>query len=343
MTPEEAQAKQILNQLVQSQQTAIISGRPQALGPLYAASSEAQEALQIAETRSRYLATWARLRQVKWEGVKVETITPAVAFHGHDQVSFYAVERERYTYRLKSHPREVLVFGIASRHYLAIIREDGRWKLSRDDFTNPVLPEDTAGLGVNTPYGGQPPKKPWGTHRLAAVTYADLYCGQAPGCGNQHRYNSDYRNYNGDGGDCTNFISQVLRAGGIRPSWSWNYDHSSDEGSGGWTNAGGLVDFLRDSGKATLVAEGSYGEVTRTTPQYPEGAIESLVPGDLISYQEHGRIKHSAVIVGYNPGGVPITDAHTNDRYHVPWDFGWSGKTTFYLWHIHYPDVPVNH
>ena len=42
--------------------------------------------------------------------------------------------------------------------------------------------------------------------RNAAVSYAKKYCSH---------YNSNYRNYNPDGGDCANFVSQCLIAGGF--------------------------------------------------------------------------------------------------------------------------------
>jgi hypothetical protein len=118
----------------------------------------------------------------------------------------------------------------------------------------------------------------------------------------------------------------------------WRYDHTTDEGSDAWANAKHLASFLENSGRATLFASGSYQDVTRPTREWPYGAIETLIPGDLISYQEHGRIVHTAVVVGYDPKGVVLTNAHTNDRFHVPWDFGWSNHTTFYLWRVHYPD-----
>ena len=43
-------------------------------------------------------------------------------------------------------------------------------------------------------------------NRNAAVSYAKKYCSN---------YNPNYRNYNPDGGDCANFFSQSLIAGGF--------------------------------------------------------------------------------------------------------------------------------
>ena len=43
--------------------------------------------------------------------------------------------------------------------------------------------------------------------RSAAVNYAKTYCS---------RYNSAYNDYGSVGGDCANFVSQCMRAGGMR-------------------------------------------------------------------------------------------------------------------------------
>ncbi len=337
LTPEEKAVRAHLQTLVQDQQSDMIHHRINALTRLYLTGDSAQEALKVSQVRSQYLFNWARLRHIEWVGIAVTVRTPSIQIVSPTMVRFYAVERERYTYRYQGRKKSPVVFGIASRHYLSIMEDHGQWKFQSDDFTNPVLPDDMAGQRTPLQTGGHPPQGPWSQGRMDAVRYANTFCGNAPGCGNDGRYNRDYQNYNGNGGDCTNFISQVLHAGGWRMTPVWNYDHTADEGSAAWTNASALAQFLADSGRATLYAHGSYATVTRPTAKSPEGAIESLRPGDLISYQEHGRIVHSAVVVGYDPKGVPLTIAHTNDRYHVPWDFGWSDRTVFYLWHIHYP------
>ena len=40
----------------------------------------------------------------------------------------------------------------------------------------------------------------------AASRYSNKYC---------HTYNPDYEDFNRLGGDCTNFVSQILKAGGL--------------------------------------------------------------------------------------------------------------------------------
>lgn len=325
--------------LVQKQQTAMLTHNLTALRRLYTANGTAQEGLSNAILRSGYLSAWARLHRLQWTSIAVTVRTPLTRMNGPDSADFYAIEQKRYQFHYQDHPHTTVWFGMTSRHYLSIGERKGIWKITGDDFPNQVNGGNVAGASVpDQARGGHPPAGPWGPGRMAAVGYANQYCGDAPGCGNARRYNPAYRNYNPVGGDCTNFISQVLFAGGLPMTHYWQYDQTKKRGSGAWVTAPGLAGFLRRTGRAHLVAAGSYAFVTRHTTQYPEGAVETLRPGDLVSYQTADAPTHSAVVVGYDVQGVPLVDTHTADRFRVPWDFGWPTHTVFYVWHVRYPD-----
>ncbi len=328
-------APSVLQNLVQAQHSAMIGDNLSTLRGLYA--PEAASTLKVSEIRARYLANWAKLRGIVWTGIHIKMrILTAHAPSPH-RLQFYAIEREQYQYHYADLPQTSLWFGIASWHHLSLVEREGQWHFGYDDFTNPVQPSEVAGQTVPGLLGGKHPSAPLSAHRAAAVSYANTYCGNAPGCGNNGHYNTAFRDYNGNGGDCTSWISQVLQAGGFSTTQVWNYDHATHQGSDAWANAGVLAEFLRESGRATIFAEGPYQTIAQPSARYPDGAVQTLIPGDLISYQKRGAIVHTAVVVGYDPKGVIITDTHTNDRYHVPWDFGWSDHTVFYLWHVHYP------
>lgn len=332
-----AEYRDALEQLVKAQQDDMMHHRMDQLARLYTPGASA--ALHASRVRAQYLTNWARMRHIHWTGIDVTVRAPlTTVIQPNTRVRFYALEREHYRYRYDDMPRKPLSFGIASRHHLSIVRQNGRWLFAWDDFTNPVQPHDMAGQTVPQRVGGTPPRHVvLSPNRRAALHYANTFCGDAPGCGNNQRYHSGYKDYNLDGGDCTNWISQVLYAGGFSMTAVWNYNHHVEEGTAAWSNAGHLAAFLRSSGRATEFARGSYAQVTTSTSHWPNGAIETLIPGDLISYEQRGRIQHTAVVVGYDPKGVVLTNTHTNDRYRVPWDFGWGDKTTFFLWHVHYP------
>ena len=60
----------------------------------------------------------------------------------------------------------------------------------------------------------------------AAIEYAQKYA---------YDYNSDYKNYNSSGGDCANFVSQCLYAGGLAMTDGWHYRNSGSDVTGSWT------------------------------------------------------------------------------------------------------------
>lgn len=173
-------------------------------------------------------------------------------------------------------------------------------------------------------------------NRENAVAYANKYCGLAWGCGNNRRYNSAYKNYTGLGGDCTNFASQILgdeEAGNLPMTYAWRYvPYGRAAGAtAAWAQASSLLSFLLSSGRAQRLARGTYADLIEVSAAYPTGAIGALNRGDLIAYEEGGKIAHFAVVVGADSGLYLLVNSHTADRYHVPWDLGWDSNTIFWL------------
>lgn len=235
--------------------------------------------------------------------------------------------------------------GVGTSHVVHLARAGDSW-LVRRDFALDALYEEgpppgaaAGGLGHSVPVTAAAPEGPAGDaagparrfDRAAAAGYAYTYCGIAFGCGNGHRYNRQYQDYTGLGGDCANFASQVLVAGGLRPGGAWRYDARSRSASAAWINAGRLVRHLLYSGKARLVARGSFARVAAAAggPGLPR-----LAPGDMIGYEQDGDIVHVSVVVGTDSAGYTVVNSHTADRHHVPWDLGWGENTRFWLLHI---------
>jgi len=151
-----------------------------------------------------------------------------------------------------------------------------------------------------------------GYNGATAATYADQYWST---------YNPRWPSFATSGGDCTNFVSQALYAGGIAmrltppysgtPAWymtggptTWSYTTP-------WVNANDNSAFLGASLPATKV--GTYTGLGPTTTQ-ASGASQ----GDVISYDWNGDgvVDHQALVV--TPDGQ-FVDAHTNNRYHAYW------------------------
>lgn len=105
--------------------------------------------------------------------------------------------------------------------------------------------------------------------------------------------NPYYTDFDEMGGDCTNFISQCLIAGGAvmnqTPLWGWYY-HSLNSRAPAWT---GVEDFYRFTTSKRRVG-----------PVAEEIDLTEIEPGDIVQLITAGsRFHHSGLIVstGYMP------------------------------------------
>ncbi len=175
-------------------------------------------------------------------------------------------------------------------------------------------------------------------NRNAAATYADQYW-QWPNY-NTAYYKTGY-DENGDRADCANFVSQSMRAGGapyvgwsIKSSSSWWYDNngtypnqtSDDDMTATWINVDYQYPFMLNHWGAEI-------PISNVTKGY-------LVKGDIVYYDWDGvkGVNHVAIVayvyVDYTGGTtLPLVDSHTNDYYHVRWDYGNYG-TVYHPIHI---------
>ncbi|MGM0502478.1 MAG: amidase domain-containing protein [Bacillota bacterium] len=164
--------------------------------------------------------------------------------------------------------------------------------------------------------------------RRKAIQYADQYCGAASPAKYGLKYNSKYKNYNYQGGDCANFASQILyEAGKFKKNNTWNYRKGA--GSRAWVNAHALNQYMVYSNRASKIAYGSYAQVLN--------ASYKLLPGDYIAYEKKGKVKHISIVTGVDSQGYRLVNCHNSDRYRVPWDLGWSdNEIKFWLVRVHY-------
>lgn len=125
-----------------------------------------------------------------------------------------------------------------------------------------------------------------------AIAYADKYC---------INYNSSYNSYKGRGGDCANFVSQCLYAGGFKQDSEW-YKHSV-----AWINVMKQIAHFK-----------AYGTFLNATNS-------NLIKGNPIYFDWNGdsTYDHATICVGRNNSGIAILDSHTKDLYHATWT-NWS-------------------
>jgi hypothetical protein len=332
-------------------------------------------ALDREHRRTRYVEAWSKARGVRFVGASARIKVDAVEVRG-DTAWLRLRQSAGFAYVHDADPHAPPDnFGIGTRHSVELVRRNGTWLVRRDWYTDPLdedsivadvrpSPDPTEGHApktqapapgehghsresTDTPHSAGTSASPGGHEgpvrpsvrqydRARAVAYADRYCGFAWGGGNDGEYNPKYKDFTGLGGDCTNFVSQVLGdadAGGLPMDWTWHYTLTGP-GAGpsrAWAQAEALVGYLIASGRATRLARGTYPEVAAPLRQLANGHVGALRPGDIVAYEERGRIQHLAIVTGTDSHGYIVVNSHTADRYHVPWDLGWDRGTVFWL------------
>lgn len=160
--------------------------------------------------------------------------------------------------------------------------------------------------------------------RNSAVKYALTY-GLKP--------NPTYRYFplinNSTSGDCANFISQSLLAGGAQMDFNtdrpWWYIHgaskSQDTWSLSWTIAHSLYYYLRVNAE-------------KNSP-YTKGLELSnksnLELGDLIFFEDNkGLIFHSSIVTGFS-SGEPLISQHSYEAVNIPYRRSWPAFKYHYV------------
>ncbi len=332
---EKNQWEEIIRTFFERRNNCLLAADTQTLESMYLTSEQnGLWAFENEKIRLEYLQNWA----VK-QGIAILRIQSCPTIRSIKQVgrgyAFYIAVVTEYQYRYSEDPDAVNTFKIGTYHSLDLIpgSEEDSWIISREWYTDPLsdslditaVPEEVTefiAAHASTDSSGITEQ------RKAAVQYADTYWTAGSDGQNTYEYNSAYTNYNSLGGDCANFLSQVLyESGGFKKNSYWNYRGA--KGSRAWINAQNFKNYLLYGGRASLIASGDYLQVY--THAY------ALLPGDIIAYAKKGKITHVSLVTGWDSKGYPLVNCHNTDRYKVPWDLGWSEDgITFYLLRVNY-------
>lgn len=321
-----------------------------------------QLAIEHEIKRVKYLQDWSKKRGIKFNNVQSAVRIKRI-YPGDKLLKIALEESYKFDY---IYPQDVTPvtnsFGVGIRHTLSLTKKNDKWKIYNDWYTDcfedalqaysgetlgSLIPpnwQDTYNSQDENIYGNtfnMSNFKNINYNREKAVEYADKFCGAAWGSRNDFNYNKKYRDFNGIGGDCTNFASQVLgdkEAGALPMDSIWRcqyYQYGNSQGTTAWVNADGLKNYLISSGRGSVIKHGAFKELTEAQPEYPRGIIEKAQLADLVCYEKKGNIDHFSIITSHDSHGYPLVNSHTTDRYHVPWDLGWGdNKIRFFLIHI---------
>lgn len=131
--------------------------------------------------------------------------------------------------------------------------------------------------------------------RTAAVSYAHKWA---------YNRNPAYYDFDGMGGDCTNFVSQVLFAGGAKPNYTFDgwYFNSLSDRSPAWSGVNELYAFL--------VSKHTQG------PKAESVTASDVMLGDIIQLgTANGSFYHSLIVVDAHN---LLVAAHTIDSDYRP-------------------------
>lgn len=118
--------------------------------------------------------------------------------------------------------------------------------------------------------------------------------------------NPDFYHFGGIGGDCTNFVSQCLLAGGAKMNFSYDgwFYISINKRSPSWTSVNFFQNFLLKEKDI-----GPFGELKK---------LEDLKIGDLIFLQQNPyRFNHSLIISKIEENNIFVC-AHSDDALDRP-------------------------
>ncbi|HEX9025485.1 MAG TPA: amidase domain-containing protein [Clostridium sp.] len=313
---------------------AILSKDLDSIEALYATDTRyGRWAYEYEQRKVKYINNWAEK-----QGIKFIDIIPKVVIRKSnikkDKCFFNILCSTEYKYVYTDQPEQINSSRIGTYHSIRLTKRDGGWIITTEWYTDPFadsLSLESIKMDEIKEHIKSQPSRDISTideRRKGVIEYAEKYCGAATIEEYGFKYNKEYRDFNPEGGDCANFASQILHEGGkFKENSAWNYDRGS--GTGSWVNAGKFTYYMLNSGRASVIAKGSYEKVYK--------ASYKLLPGDFVAYEKKGDIMHVSVVTGVDSKGYSLVTCHNTDRNNVPWDLGWSDKKmNFWLIRVHY-------
>ena len=278
-----------------------------------------------------YLNTWSKKQGINFKDISSNIIVNRVKEKESGVYSVICTISTKFTYNYLNDLENDNAFSLGTTHYLDLKNEEDSLIILKEWYTDPFA--DSLNLKkINVDDIREfillqtQPQYTQNARIEKAMSYAHSFCG-ATLDDNTFSYNSEYKNFNPQGGDCANFASQILYEGGFKKNTIWNY--SKGDGTKAWVNAQAFKNYMINSGRANYIAKGSYNKIYKDAYK--------LRPGDFVAYEKKGKITHISTVTGLDSKGYPLVTCHNTDRLLVPYDLGWSNDNIkFHLIHVNY-------
>jgi hypothetical protein len=324
-----------INLIFQNRNTALINGNADLIKSIFDTKTKyGTWAFDYEKEKMQYIHNWQEKQGIKFTNIVPKIVIKRIKEKSSNSYSVNLLCSTEYKYKYDNQPDKENSCRIGTYHVLSIENRSGTWVITKewykDPFADSLYLDNTKACSSKEYILSQNAKdnSSIGERRLKAVEYAEQFCGGASDEKYGFKYNNKYRDYNPQGGDCANFASQILFEGGkFKKNGAWNYDQTG--ATKAWLNADGFKNYMLGSGRASLIAHGSYDQVYK--------ASYKLLPGDFVAYEKKGDITHISTVTSNDSRGYALVTCHNTDRNNVPWDLGWSGKNIkFWLIHVNY-------
>ena len=272
--------------------------------------------------KMKYLENWSSKQGVNFNNIKTKVKIKKMREREKNLYGIICDVSTEYKYSYENDPKKINMFRIGTYHYLHVKIKDDKYIITKEWYTDPfadslnlenIKSDDIKNYIINHEEIHPELTK----EQEKAIDYAHRYCGAAADEEFGLKFNTKYRDFNCDGGDCANFASQIMyESGKFKKNAIWNYENGS--ATKAWVNAQGFKNYIVNSGRGSYISKGSYEEVYREA--------YNLRPGDFVGYEKRGRITHVSTVTGFDSKGYPLVTCHNTDRLLVPWDLGWSDK-----------------
>jgi hypothetical protein len=284
-------------------------------------------------TKMKYLENWSYKQGVKFNDIKTRVKVRKVKEKEENLYGIICAVSTEYNYSYENQLDTKNMFRIGTYHYLNMRIIDNEYIITKEWYTDPFadslhldnIKSDDIRSYIMSKENVQTSLT---NEQVKAIEYAHKYCGAAADEEHGMKFNTQYKDFNPDGGDCANFASQIMyESKRFKKNKIWNYEGNA--GTKAWVNAQGFKNYLLNSGRGSLICKGSFEEVYKMA--------YNMVPGDIVAYEKGGRITHVSTVTGVDSKGYPLVTCHNTDRLLVPWDLGWSNKSIkFHLIKVHY-------